>query len=218
MSSMTGAGGFGGRTGMQKSVGGYNVKRLQQFTPEQMQLFQQLMGGVGPGLQGGLSQLSNLAAGDQSQFEQLEAPALRQFGELQGNLASRFSGMGSGARRSSGFQNTMNSAASDLAERLQSQRLQLQQNAIQQLLGLSNQLLGQRPYEQFLQEKKPKGWQQLLGAGLPILGGAAGAVFGGPMGAALGANLGSSLGSAFTGGGGGQANFSGIGDLPTKWR
>ena len=52
----------------------------------------------------------------------MEAPALKQFSGLQGNLASRFSGMGSGARRSSGFQNTSNQAASDFAQQLQANK------------------------------------------------------------------------------------------------
>jgi hypothetical protein len=88
-----------------KSQKGYRPAQMQQFTPEQMQLFQQLFGHVGPD-----SFLNKLASGDQSQFEQLEAPALRQFQGLQGQTASRFSGMGTGAQKSSGFQNAMSSA------------------------------------------------------------------------------------------------------------
>ena len=144
-----------------KSKGGYKAASLQQFTPEQMQLFQQLFGHVGPD-----SFLSKLAGGDQSQFEQIEAPALRQFQGLQGNLASRFSGMGSGARRSSGFQNTANQAASDFAQNLQAQRMGLQRQALQDLMGFSNQLLGQRPQENFLLKKDPSLWSQLLGGAL----------------------------------------------------
>lgn len=147
-----------------KSKGGYRPASLQQFTPEQMQLFQSLFGQVGPD-----SFLGKLAGGDQSQFEQLEAPALKQFQELQGGIASRFSGMGSGARRSSGFQNTMNQATSDFAGQLQSQRLGLQQQAIRDLMDMSNQLLGQRPYENSLIKKDPSFLQQMalgLGGGL----------------------------------------------------
>jgi len=123
MSSLTGATGMsamGGATGGNKIPSGYKLGQIQQFTPEQQQLFQRLFSQVSPD-----SFLSRLASGDQSQFEALERPALKQFGELQGNLASRFSGMGSGARRSSGFQNTASTAAQDFAEKLQSQRLGL---------------------------------------------------------------------------------------------
>jgi hypothetical protein len=136
-----------GNTSMQK-LGGYRHFKTQTFTPEQMQLFSQLFGQVGPE-----SFLAKLAGGDQSMFEQLEAPAMRQFQGLQGQLASRFSGMGTGARKSSGFQNTANQAASDFAQQLQSQRLGLQRQALGDLMGFSNQLLGQRPYEQFAQPK-----------------------------------------------------------------
>jgi hypothetical protein len=144
-------------TGGDKIPKGYERGQLQQFTPEQMQLFQQMFGQLGPD-----SFLGRLAGGDQSMFEEMEAPAMRQFGQLQGGLASRFSGMGMGGQKSSGFQNTMNQAASDFAQQLQSQRLGLRNQAIQDLMGMSNQLLGQRPYEQFLTPKSKPFWQQLL--------------------------------------------------------
>ncbi len=146
---------------------GYKAGALQQFTPEQMQLFQQLFSNVGPE-----SYLSRLAGGDQSMFGEIEAPALKQFSELQGNLASRFSGMGMGARRSSGFQNASNSAAMDFASQLQSQRQGLQRQAIQDLMGISNQLLSQRPYERFLTKKQEKTpfWKQMLGLISPVGG------------------------------------------------
>lgn len=174
LSGFTGMGSTGQRGGTGQSMGsrmtgdivpkGYNLGQLQQFTPEQQQLFQQLFGQVGPG-----SQLSRLAGGDQSQFEQMEAPALRQFGALQGNLASRFSGMGTlGARRSSGFQNTATSAASNFAQELQANRQGLQRQALMDLMGISNQLLGQRPYDRALYEKPQKqlSFLQQLGIGL----------------------------------------------------
>ena len=85
-----------------------------------MDLFRQLLGGSQGAAGPALGQISQLAGGGSPEtWQQLEAPALRQFGELQGSLASRFSGMGSGARRSSGFQNTVSGAGADLAERLQ---------------------------------------------------------------------------------------------------
>ena len=168
MSSMSGMSGMGGATGMQSGAGisgtkvpkGYQQGQLQQFTPDQMQLFQQMFGQLGPE-----SFLGKLA--------------LRQFSELQGGLASRFSGMGSGARRSSGFQNTMSSAAGNFAEQLQSQRMGLQQQAIRDLMGMSGQLLGQRPYEQMLVEKQMPFWQQLtLGVGGGLAQGAGSALMG----------------------------------------
>lgn len=196
MSSMMGQmpmSGFG-KTG-NKIPSGYKAGQMQQFTPEQMQLFQQQFSQVGP-----QSYLSRLAGGDQSFFNEIEAPAHRQFGEYQGNLASRFSGWGgagsTGARRSSGFQNTMNQAGSDFAQDLQSRRQEMRQNAIRELMGFSNQILNQRPYDQFLVEKQQKQspWGTLIGAGL---GGTAGFFAGGPMGAMQGAQIGGQIGSKF---------------------
>jgi hypothetical protein len=178
-------GGTGGGNNMGQRLAGDRIPKgftsgsLQNFTTEQMQLFQQLFGQVDPE-----GRLSRLAGGDQSEFDQLEAPALRQFAGLQGNIASRFSQTGS--RRSSGFQNTINAASSNFAEQLQSNRQQLQRQALQDLMGISESLLGQRPTENFLVQKpqKQRGFTQQL------LGGAAG-------------GIGSALGSA------GQALFAG---------
>lgn len=136
---------------------GHRLGQLQQFSPEQMNLFQQMFGQVGP-----QSYLSRLAGGEEGAFDQLEAPALKQFGELQGQLGSRFSGMGMGARRGSGFQNTANQATSDFAQALQGQRMELQRNALKDLMGISESLLGQRPYEQSFIKKQKPWWQQLL--------------------------------------------------------
>lgn len=176
----------------EKIPSGYKKGILQQFTPEQMQLFQQMFGQVSPE-----SYLSKLSGGDQSTFGEIEAPALKQFNELQGQLGSRFSAMGgTGARKSSGFQNTSNSAASDFAQQLQSQRQGLMSNARNELMQMSGMLMGQRPYENFLYEKpeKKSGWGGAIGAGL---GGLGGFMVGGPAGAMGGAKLGYDVGSNF---------------------
>lgn len=157
-------GGMGGGMG-NKIPKGYQEGRLQQFTPEQMQLFQRMFSQVGPD-----SFLSKIAGGDEDAFAQMEAPAMQQFAGLQGGLASRFSGMGMGGRRSSGFQNTSNQATSDFAQGLQSRRMDLQRQAMQDLHGMSRDLLSQRPYEQFLTEKEQPWWQKLL-SGLGNIGG-----------------------------------------------
>ncbi len=119
-----------------------------------MQQFQSLFAHVGPD-----SFLSKLAQGDQSQFAANEAPALRQFNQLQGQIASRFSGMGRGARNSSGFYNTANQAASEFAENLQANRMQQRMQALQELMNFSSQLLNQKPQENFLYEKPKSFWQ-----------------------------------------------------------
>ena len=129
---------------------------LQQFTPEMMDLFQQLIGQLGPD-----SYLAKLAAGDPELFAEMEAPALQQFSATQGNIASRFSGMGGlGARKSSGFGNTMNQASSNFAQQLQSNRQGLMRQAQSDLQGFGNSLLQQKPQERILQEREPSWAEQ----------------------------------------------------------
>jgi hypothetical protein len=141
---------------------GYQKGQLQNFTPEMMQLFQQLIGQLGPD-----SFLSKIAGGDEGAFAEMEAPAMRQFHGLQGQLASRFSAGGHGpgamsSRHSSGFQNASNNAASEFAQKLQSNRLGLRRQAIGDLQNMGNQLLKQRPYENIL-TKNPDFLSQILG-------------------------------------------------------
>lgn len=143
-------------------VAGHKVYERSNFTPQQNELFQQLFGMLNPS-----SQTSRLAGGDQSSFEQMEAPAWRDFGSSLGNISSRFSGMGDfGGRRSSGFQNQITSAAGNFAQQLQSNRQNIQRQALNDLFSLSNLLLNQRPTEQFLvpQQKDPSFWQRLFGS------------------------------------------------------
>lgn len=149
----------------EKIPSGYKKASVNQFTPEQMELFQQLFSKLGPD-----SFLNRLAEGDESLFEEMEAPAHRQFAQSQGNIASRFSGMGLGARKGSGFQNTMNQAASDFAQDLQGKRMDYQRQAINDLMSMANQLLGQRPQENMLVEKQKPWWQEALTAGASGVG------------------------------------------------
>lgn len=169
---------------------GYSQGQLQQFTPEQMQLLQQMIDQVGPD-----SYLARLAGGDESIFQEVEAPALRQFSSTLGNISSRFSGMGQGGRKSSAFQHSTTAAASDFAQQLQSQRMNLQRQAVMDLQNIGNQLLGQRPYEQFLVEKQQKdpwfkSWAPAVGAGV-------GFFTGGLPGAAAGYQAGSKFSEGF---------------------
>ena len=138
---------------------GYREASLQRFSPEQMELFKSLFGQVAPG-----SYLSRLAGGDQELFKEIEAPALAQFGQLQSDIANRFSGMGMGARRSSGFQQAQGSAASQFAQQLQAQRMGLQRQALQDLMANSQMILGQNPYEQFVLPEKKSFLEELMTA------------------------------------------------------
>ncbi len=185
----------GGLAG-EKIPSGFRVGQIQQYGPEQMDLFKQLFSHVGPD-----SFLSKLGMGDEETFNEIEAPAHRQFNEKIGGLASRFSGMGSGgfgSRKSSGFQNQATSAASNFAQDLASQRQGLQQQALKDLMGMSESLLGQRPNNRFLIDKYA-GQQGQQGGGLAGAASGAGSgaalgSFAGPWGTAAGALAGGALG------------------------
>lgn len=168
-----------GRTGL-KRPSGYSTFQMPQYTQEQQQLFSDQFQHVNP-----QSYLGRLAGGDQSAFEEQEAPAMRQFSSLLGNIGSRFSGMGLGGRKSSGFQNTVNQAGSEFAQDLASKRMEQRMKALEELMSFSDRLLGQRPYDVGFAEKpqKPSFWNsfaggfgQGLGEGIPK---AVGASFGG---------------------------------------
>lgn len=177
-----------------QTVGGRQVQNVQRFTPEQMQLYNQMFTHVGPG-----SDLSRMASGDPRYYQDFTNQAMRDFSSTMGGMASRFSGMGSGGRHSSGFQLAGSQEASSLAEKLAMQRNQMQMNAMQQLMSMSNTLLGQQPYEQFAvkpQEQTPM-WQKVLGGVAPVAGGAIGTYFGGPAGGTMGYNIGSAFAEAF---------------------
>jgi len=175
---------------------GYKKYRSLNYTPAQMELYNQLFGLVDPE-----GQTSRLAMGDEEAFAQNEAPALRQFNQLQGNIASKFSGQGMGARRSSGFQNTSSAAAQDFASQLQANRQNLQRQSIMDLMGLSQQLLQNSPYTSGYAAKGDKGGIA-GGYGAPAgaaVGGLAGGYFSGwnPQSMSAGAGVGSSLGGMF---------------------
>lgn len=156
MSSMTGSRGAAGNN----IPKGYAAGKIQQYTPEAMNLYRQQFGLVGPG-----SHLYEQAMGSDQGFAPYEDYARRQFQQATGQNASRFSGMGLGARHGSGFQNEQTQGAIDFASNLSMQRQELQRQAIRDLMGISNTILGQQPEENFLVKKDLPFWQQLaLGA------------------------------------------------------
>lgn len=151
--SATGSSKYGGLGKVElQDLGKYRHFTSPSFTPQMMQHFEELFQHLGPD-----SFLAKLMQGDPELFQQLEAPAMRQFSEMQGNIASRFGGSGAlgGGRKSSGFQNIQNQAASDFAQQLQGQRLGLQRQAYSDLFDYSNKLLQQRPYERYVAPKTP---------------------------------------------------------------
>jgi hypothetical protein len=157
---------------------GRSLVSASRLDPGQRDMFNRLRGGLEGGIGPGLDQISSLAGGGtEEQWRQLEAPAFRQFNQIQGDLASRFSGAGTGARRSSGFQNASSGAAADLAERLQSKRLSIQMSSRDQLLDLYSELLGMDTQRTWgIENKRKNSW------GGAISGATSGALAGSPFG------------------------------------
>lgn len=197
MNSMSGVRNFGGgsRGGGKGDIipKGYRGGAIQQFTPEQLNLFSQLFSNLGSD-----SNLSRLAEGDESLFNEMEAPAMRQFSGLLGGLSNRFatgSGRGStGALRSSGFQNEGTAAASNFAQELASNRQNLSRQALRDLFEMSHMLMGERPYERILANKRQKepGFLQQFASNFAQ---------------SAGKSLGSNLKFGGGGGGGGEDTF-----------
>jgi hypothetical protein len=170
ISSLSGSRGAAGN----KIPKGYSAGRLQQYTPEQLSLYQSLFPYVSPG-----SSLAQQAAGSDQGFAPYEQYAQRQFQEFSGQNASRFSGLGMGARRGSGFQNLQTQGAQDFASQLAMQRQGLQRQALMDLMGISHTLLSERPTEQFLTKNEPSFGKQLALGAVGGLSNAAGSLFGG---------------------------------------
>lgn len=173
---------------------GYEKAQLSQFTPEQMNLYKQMFSNVGPD-----SYLSKIAGGDEAAFREMEAPAERDFAARIGGIASTFSGgsgRGSlGSRRSSSFQNSTTAAASNFSQDIAARRHDLRRQALQDLTGMSNDLLNQRPYQRALverpQEQETNYWGDIGGRfAAAVPGAVAGFATGGPAGAGIGAATG----------------------------
>ena len=134
-------------------VQGY--KQIPTMSGGQSQLPQQLISLLsGTGAQGaeqGLQSLLGMIQGTPESFQSFEAPAFRQFEEeILPSIAERLTARGAGGGRSSAAPQLFGQAGERLAENLAGQRGQLQQNAIQQLLGTyfggSQQALSQQPF------------------------------------------------------------------------
>jgi hypothetical protein len=159
---------------------------INQYTPEQTSVFANEFNHLGKG-----SYLERLANGDQELYNEMEAPQFQKYNAQQGQLASYFSGMGMGGRKSSGFQNAANQSSMDFAQELQKNRADMRNNAIKNLMGLSDQVLNQRPQERGLTQNPEDSNNHKKFAGTAI-GGIAGLMFGQP---AQGAQLGYQWGS-----------------------
>lgn len=157
---------------------------INQYTKGQEGLFANQFQQLNKG-----SYLDRLAGGDEELYNEIEAPEFKKYNTEMGQLSSYFSGMGMGGRKSSGFQNAASQSASDFSSNLQKNRSEMRNQAIKNLMGLSDQVLSQRPQERGLTENPPddRSWDKFAGA---AIGGIGGLMVGNPAGGAqLGYNI-----------------------------
>lgn len=154
LSSM-GEGGFFGKPG--------EFQQLPTMTPEQQQLMQNIMGGVGQGM----DFYQGILGGDTTQLEKLSAPLTRQFErEIVPGIAGRFAGGNS--MRGSAFQNALGRAATDLETNIGSLQANLLNQAAGGLTGMAG--LGLQPTFQNIYRPQTPGGIDALGQGLGAMG------------------------------------------------
>lgn len=167
-----------------------SFQQISKFSPQQMSGIQQQLG----------------MGMDQSAFNPIEQRARTQFQtRTLPSIAERFTSLGGGAQRSSGFADILGRAGSGLESDLAAQRAQygLQQQ------GLQNQLLTTPQFDTVRMPRESSGFESLLSGLLPALGYGAGMAFGGPLGAGLGGAAGGGLASLLGGLGGQQQQQGG---------
>ena len=146
---------------------GYTQTQTPRMTPEMMKLYNNMLSSLGSGPQAGLNYYSKLASGDEDIFKQIEAPAYQALQQGLAQTGNRFSGVG--AQDSSAFANAQAGQVGQMAQNLAANRRSLQQNAIDKLLGYSQNLLNQNPCEYQLQEEGGMDWENLVKIFGPIL-------------------------------------------------
>lgn len=120
-------------------IKGYNT--VSTLDPRQKQIYKgqtraAMQGPQGyyqsPLYQAGSDYLQNALSNDPQAYAAYEAPHLRQFQQQVGGIAERFGGLG--ATSSSGFQQALAGATTDLQERLAALRAGIQERALPQAL------------------------------------------------------------------------------------
>ena len=133
------------------------TKKLETYTPEQQRQLSSLLsllspeGALGQGYGQSLGRLQEMLDPNSAAQQRFTAPYMQQFQEQTvPQLAERFAGAGGGALSSSGFGQALSSAAGGLQSNLAQLKGQLQQQAIQDILGqyqnLSQMGLGAKPF------------------------------------------------------------------------
>lgn len=115
------------------------TQQLPTQSPQQQQFFNQFLsniGGGGEGFNQSMQYLMDLLSGSPEAFSAFEAPYLSQFKEQTlPAISERLTGMGGGARGSSGASQTFAQAGTGLQEKLAALRASLQGQAANQLMS-----------------------------------------------------------------------------------
>ncbi len=152
---------FGGRE---------KAKKTPRYTPEQMQMFEQMMQGGGleqnPLYQQGSQFLQSLMGGDMSAFQ---GPLMQQFEqEILPGVSEQFAGLQSGM--GSGLNQALARASENLGTQLGAQRAGLMTQMLPQALSYAQapgqeqrQMLDLQPYDRYIQQASPGLFGQLAG-------------------------------------------------------
>ena len=151
------------------------MKKFEQFTPEQQQLFQRIMQMTGEGSdldQGygdSISQLQEYLDPSSAAYQRFAAPYMQQFEqETIPGIAERFAGQGAmgGALSSSGFGQALSSAGSNLQTQLAGMKTDLQRQAMNDLMqqygGMADKGLNAQPFGYSYQQGSPSTFQSML--------------------------------------------------------
>ena len=114
---------------------GEKTDQFQKYTPQQQDIFSQLLGGAGGQLPQAFEFLSSILSQNPEAIAKFEAPTRRAFEEQTiPSIAERFTG--AGAQKSSAFGQQLGKAGESLEEGLAAQRGNMSFQALSQLMGL----------------------------------------------------------------------------------
>ncbi len=141
-----------------KLIGGTpeQIQQVPKFTQPQQDIFSQLQTGTAGALPAGFEQILAMLTQDPQAAKQFEAPAMRQFEEqILPTIAERFTGLlGEGAQTSSAFGQQLGAAGAGLAEKLQLQRGERSDQAMQRLMQMIGGALTPQ-HESILRPRQP---------------------------------------------------------------
>lgn len=136
---------------------GTQFGRINEQTPEQEQIFKYLQTLISPD-----SQQAKLAQGDPETYNKLEQNDWNDFSDYESSLYNNL--YSSGSTKGSAYNNAGSSARQKFASQLSANRQNLQQNALKGLFSMGKDLLGHKPYDQFLTktDEEKKTWEKVF--------------------------------------------------------